>query len=393
MARKKAIDTIAKVAEQSEKLANPVSVKMIDINDLVNHPKNGEDITDTTDLENSMREQGFTEPIEVTEFGHEDGKFTIISGHRRIASAKKVKINTIPCIVRTFKNENEVMNAVLLGNTQRDSSKDPLLYVKRYAMHENYLNSINFDGDIVKEVAKRLGIKDKQCYRYRAMQKIIPDIWDMIREDITSVNNVTKMAQLDEKEQRAVLEMFKKYAEDNGHVSRNVAEKIIEGYKSGKSYDEIMSKDGKPEIAGLDYPDSSLTQTEGEQQETKDEPTRDRNDEVNREFDEFDNEDDDTSLDVDGYDFENDKNNSSDEVPTDIKNGLDLIKLCDKIDKFNELSIDFESDGYAHANTIANAVSTLVDSLYELYESDIINENDYKELYATLKNHFDTYEV
>lgn len=260
-------------------------------------------------------------------------------------------------------------------------------------MHQNYLNSIGFDGDIVKEISVRLGISDKQCYRYRAMQKIIPDIWEMIREDKVSINSVTKMAQLEEKEQKAVLEMLKKCSEKNGHISRNVAEKIIEGYKSGKNYDEIMSdpKD-KPEIAGLDYPDSSLTQNEGTQQETKDEPTKDRNDEINREFDDFS--DDDTDLDTPDYDFETDASASnSNEVSEDVKNGLDLIKLCDKIDKFNELSIDFESDGYAHANTIANAVSTLVDSLYELYESDIINENDYKELYATLKNHFDAYEV
>ena len=46
---------------------------MISNDDLLDNPKNAEDITDTADLEASIQEIGFVDPIDVTPFGAPDG--------------------------------------------------------------------------------------------------------------------------------------------------------------------------------------------------------------------------------------------------------------------------------------------------------------------------------
>ena len=71
--------TIKAVAQASNEKANVITVKMVSDENLIDYAKNNEDITDTTDLENSMKELGFTDPIEATDYGMEEGKYTIAS--------------------------------------------------------------------------------------------------------------------------------------------------------------------------------------------------------------------------------------------------------------------------------------------------------------------------
>ena len=57
------------VAKASAERAQVIVVKMISNDRLLDYPKNHEDVQDTADLENSIKELGFTDPIEVTAFG------------------------------------------------------------------------------------------------------------------------------------------------------------------------------------------------------------------------------------------------------------------------------------------------------------------------------------
>jgi len=106
--------------------------KLIDNSALIDYPNNGEDILYTADLENSINELGFTDPIEVTDYKMPDGQYMILSGHRRRAAGVKCGMTLFPCIIKTFENEKDIQNNVLLANSQRDSEKDPLLYCNRY---------------------------------------------------------------------------------------------------------------------------------------------------------------------------------------------------------------------------------------------------------------------
>lgn len=399
MARKNVADTLAEVGKKSNAVAKPYDFRMIEVKNLDPHPENKEDVSNTIDLENSMRKQGFTEPIEVTEFGHEDGRFTIVSGHRRIEAAKKVGIDVVPCVVRKFTDEKEIRKALLFGNLHRDSVKDPLLWVMRFI---KFSKQCDDDGikqtQHVKLFAETTGISEQMVYLYRDCSKV-PEAWDMIRADEISMTAVTRMGVLEENQRVAVLEMFKRYLnEHDGELSKKTADKIIKGYKNGQNYDEIMDviSNNRPQTAGLDYPDYSNSEFEGKQEETKDEQTNsDRNNEIDREFeDDFEDEDNKPELEESGYDFENEAENKeskqskdNDENP-DIKNGRTLASLCQKIEGFDGEDINYK-DGRAGALTIMQAIKVLENCLFDMAEATVITEDVYKEIHTELAKYIE----
>jgi len=233
------------VAENSAIKANVYTLINIANADLVDYPKNQEDIENTTDIENSIKELGvFSDPIEVTDYGQPEGKFMIISGHRRRVAGVKCGIEIFPCIARKFESEAEIYNYVLLSNSHRDTSKDPLLMPKRIKMHEAYLNQIKFAGNHKEEIAKRLGISKSQVDRYTAMNRIIIPVLDMLRDEIVSISGVFPLASRKEKEQGEIYGMMKECLDNGDRLSRETILTIVKAYEGGKrTYQEIISDD------------------------------------------------------------------------------------------------------------------------------------------------------
>lgn len=279
------VSKIKEVAKASEEKANVIQVKMISNEKLVNYQRNNEDVSNTEDLELSMKQNGFTDPIEVTTFGMEEGKYLIVSGHRRRVAGNKVKITTFPCIIKTFKSEADVYNYVLLANSQRDSSKDPLLYCKRYKMHEEYLKESGFKGSVREEIAKRLGISTQQADRYNQFNKVILPVWDMVREDKVGMSSVLPMAQYTTEQQEEIVAIFEDCLVNGENLTRETCKKLIDGYKDGKrSYLEIMQLDFgnsmNPPVSGAGVSVINVNPEPSEKPET----SHNRNDEINYDY-------------------------------------------------------------------------------------------------------------
>jgi Predicted transcriptional regulators len=220
------------VAKATMKNTDITAVKLIEDSALIDYPNNGEDISYTEDIENSINELGFTDPIEVTDFKMPEGKYMIVSGHRRRAAGVKCGMDLFPCIIKSFDSEDSVQNYVLLANSHRDSAKDPLLFCNRFKMHEQHLKNINFQGSVREEIAKRLGISVRQADRYNQMNKIIPPVWDLVREELVGMSSVLPMADLSPEEQNEVFEILKKYIDDGTELTREKVNYIIKDYKN-----------------------------------------------------------------------------------------------------------------------------------------------------------------
>lgn len=226
---------IEEAKKKSATQANIISIKWIDDKDLLDYQDNNEDIT-TTDLELSMKELGFTDPIEITDFytKENENKYTILSGHRRRYAWRKVSNSALPCLIRHFDSEEQLKNYVLMSNSQRDSAKDPLLFCKRYKMHEEFLNETGFKGSVSEEVAKRLGLSVQQADRYKQFNRIILPVWDMVRNDEVGMSSVLKMAKHPADQQEEILTMLIQAKEAGQRLSREVCNKIISAYREGK---------------------------------------------------------------------------------------------------------------------------------------------------------------
>lgn len=270
----------AKKVEQEK--AQVIALQNISNDNLIDNPKNGEDISFTADLEESMKQNGFTDPMEVTDFGMESGKYMILSGHRRRQAGVKVfgKEFFFPCIVRHFDNAEQVQNYTLMANAQRDSAKDPCLFCGRYKLHEEYLESIGFKGSKREEIAKRLGISAQQADRYNNMNKIILPVWDMVRAETVGISSVQPMAKHTKEEQLVIYNIMQSAVDKGVNLSRDTVKKIVDGFREGKTtWEEIadMPRDSGLPLNGF---------VDSEPSESRDnEDSGNRNDEVNREHD------------------------------------------------------------------------------------------------------------
>ena len=241
---------IDKFIKKSNESARIPYIEIISNDNLIDNPNNGEDISETSDLENSIKEIGFIDPIEVTKTDNE--KFIILSGHRRRVAGVKTGLNEFPCIVLPFTNENDIQNYALLANSHRDSSKDPLLFCKRYKMHEAYLDNIGFNGKKVEEIAKRLGISKPQAERYNYFNQIILPIWELVRTEKVGMSSVLPIHSFTPEKQEVIYQIFLDVLKIEESINREKCELIIKEFKNGKSQEDIlqiaMGKESSPVI-------------------------------------------------------------------------------------------------------------------------------------------------
>lgn len=292
--KSKAVQGIKEVAQASNEKANLITIKYYKDEDLIDYQRNNEDISTTEDIEKSIDEQGFTDPIEITDFGAEEGKFIIVSGHRRRMAGRKKGMKSFPCILRHFKNDTEVYNYVLYSNTQRDSAKDPLLFAKRYKMHEEYLKESNFKGSMREEIASRLGLKLAQADRYNQMNKVILPVWDLVRDGAVGMSCITDsgMYTHSTEEQEEILQIMNECVKSNNELTRPIMKKIVKGYREGKiTWIEIIQDESDKNKfinpptahpqAGISVVNINTDPTETKEHETS---PLDRNNEINYDY-------------------------------------------------------------------------------------------------------------
>ena len=101
--------------EREENMNN--NIIMIDVDNLIPHPDNPrKNLGDLTELSDSIREQGIFQNLTVVPA--EDGKYTVIIGHRRLAAAKLAGLKKVPCAVVEM-DEDTQFSTMLLENMQR----------------------------------------------------------------------------------------------------------------------------------------------------------------------------------------------------------------------------------------------------------------------------------
>lgn len=380
------------VAKQSENKAKAIVLRYIPDEKLVDYPENNEDISKTADIEQSIEEQGFTDPIEVTPFGQPDGCYMILSGHRRRMAGRKVGMTEFPCIVKDhLKTALDVENYVLSANRHRDSGKDdPLLLVNRALKEANYLEKAGVPKKEIQErVAKRMGLSISSVSRYLAVSKVIPQVQDMVRAEVVGVFSVSPLATRSVEVQEIIYNVMQEALAADVELTRSVVNRIIAGCEAGKrtwvaiSANPEQTKDSGLPLNGFINPDSG---------ETKEDAPGNRNDEVNREFDPIAAEYDAIEVDREKYEesqMEQDENSvdtsGEEETPVndpkpplseheqEMENGKAIMKAVSKLNGVLE-----KTYGFASSEEAAKAIDTLTSTVSAIVEEICRIANKYR---------------
>lgn len=110
-------------------------------------PRKHFDETALNELAESIKRHGVVQPLVVTPV--KDGKYTLIAGERRLRAAKIAKLRTVPAIIRSSQ-EIEQLELALIENVQRVDLSPLEQAVSIEKLHEQF--SLSYDA-----IAKRLG--------------------------------------------------------------------------------------------------------------------------------------------------------------------------------------------------------------------------------------------
>lgn len=133
-----------------------MKIKNIEIRKIHSHPDNPrKDLGDITELSQSIAENGIMQNLTVVE--REDGEYTAIIGHRRLAAALKAGLDTVPCAVVKM-DEKEQQSTMLCENMQRSD-------LTVYEQAQGFQMMLDL-GSTEDEIAEKTGFS-KQTVKHR----------------------------------------------------------------------------------------------------------------------------------------------------------------------------------------------------------------------------------
>lgn len=151
------------------------------------------------DLAQSIKEKGLLSPVIVRLKGK--GKYELIAGQRRFLACKKLRMKTIPSIIRTDLDDNDAVAISLIENVHRAEMN---AIDKAKAFDQLYSR---YSRDMSK-VSKQTGISGPTIKKYLMLLKLDPSIQEKITtsEGPAGIATLAKLAEtFPQEEQEEVL--------------------------------------------------------------------------------------------------------------------------------------------------------------------------------------------
>ena len=213
------------------------------------------------ELVKSIKENGVLTPLNV--LPTDDGKFEIISGHRRKRACELAGITELPVIVKHLSRDDAIIQMVD-SNIQREKllpSELAKAYSMRYEAIKRKRGRPTIDDSSDKEkgkarkiIADKFSVSDTTVDRYRKMNSLIPEIMDLVDKNKLGLSSAYELAFLSPDEQKTVLTSI----ETEGAPSRSQALRLKKLSKEGNFNDDtaftIMQEQKKPESFNVIIP-------------------------------------------------------------------------------------------------------------------------------------------
>lgn len=150
-----------------QKGGNTMEIKSININELKpfkNNPKSHPK-AQIKKIENSIKEFGFNVPLVI------DKEKNIITGHGRYLAAKNLKIETIPCILKSDLSEDQVKAYRLADNRVAESEWDMQALKLEFQELDTSGYNLEMTGFDIKEI-KSIKRKKKELKKVNEVDKL-----------------------------------------------------------------------------------------------------------------------------------------------------------------------------------------------------------------------------
>ena len=200
-----------------EKLAKIRDIPLELIDDFPDHPYKVRDDEDMMQLADSIKESGVITPATVRQ--KEDGRYELISGHRRKRASELAGFETLRCEVVELDRddatilmvESNLQRSVILPSEKAYAYKMRLDAMKRKAgrpSKENVspvaTNSPQGRSDV--ELAEQVGESKDQIRRYIRLTNLVPELLEFVDEGKMKMRPAVELSYLDEDCQRDLVD-------------------------------------------------------------------------------------------------------------------------------------------------------------------------------------------
>ena len=187
------------------------------IDDFPDHPFKVRDDEDMIQLVESVKERGVITPATVRQ--KEDGRYELISGHRRKRACELVGFEALRCEVVDLDRdaatvlmvESNYQRSQILPSEKAFAYKMRLEAMKRQAGRPSKENSVpvaqNYEGKTSRELlGEQVGESQDQVRRYIRLTYLVPELLDLVDEGKIKMRPAVELSYLDEDSQRAVVD-------------------------------------------------------------------------------------------------------------------------------------------------------------------------------------------
>ncbi len=249
------LDDLFSTQEQrdEEKLSKIRDIPLELIDDFPDHPFKVRDDEDMQQLVESIKERGVITPATVRQ--KEDGRYELISGHRRKRASELAGFDTLRCEVVDL-NRDEATILMVESNFQR-SQILPSEKAYAYKMRLEAMNRQGQRTDLTstplvsksrtnEELGNQVGESREQIRRYVRLTNLVPELLEFVDEGRIKMRPAVELSYLDEDSQRDVVDEIDMNAATPSHDQTIRMRKFFEEDKLTPEVIQAIMSEEKP---------------------------------------------------------------------------------------------------------------------------------------------------
>ena len=257
------LDDLFTTQEQRDAEDYVIPIPLDQIDDFPNHPYKVRDDDKMKELSESIKTYGVSQPVIVRK--KEDGRYEMISGHRRKFASQLAGKKDIMAIVKDLTDEEATILMVDSNENQREeilpSEKAFAYKMKMEAMKKqagrpgkDNLRPVVTDLNTADKIGKDNEESGRQVFRYIRLTELIQEILDMVDEKKIAFRPAVEISYLSEDNQYVLLDVMQ-FSDITPSLAQAIHMKKLEqeGKLDTEKIEDLMSQEKPNQVEKLKF--------------------------------------------------------------------------------------------------------------------------------------------
>ena len=249
---KMSLDDLFTIQGERDAKETIVAIPINEIDDFPNHPYKVKDDDKMLEMSENIKRYGVTQPVIVRQ--KDDGRFEMISGHRRKRASILAGKENIKEIVKKLKDEEAVILMVDSNENQREEilpSEKAFAYKMKYEALKKQGQRTDLTSDPMEQklttreiIANENGESASNSQRYIRLTELIPELLEEVDNKRIAFRPAVELSYLSEENQYVVLNKLE-YDEVSPSLSQAIVLKKMqqEGTITEEKIEELLDKE------------------------------------------------------------------------------------------------------------------------------------------------------